>query len=166
MRPRTALPALLSIALLSAGCLGGLVGSPTPTATPTATPTTPTATPLPAGSVEFPDGPKEPPDRPATLNASTVREYVYAYEYRYVYNSLWINEYTDVSLDCRIDTVTDQPWGYAVVVTCTGYSNTEPPENATATPGPHADWFTQTYRYLVSDEHTHRRDAERRDPVS
>lgn len=161
MRPRTALPTLLSIAILSTGCLGGLVGSPT--ATPT---TTPTATPLPPGSIEFPDGPKELPDRPATLNASTVREYVYAYEYRYVHNSLWINEYTDVTLNCHVDTVTDEPWGHEAVVTCTGYSNTEPPENATATPGPHADWFTQTYRYLVSDEYTHRRDAERRDPVS
>ncbi|MFB6103417.1 MAG: hypothetical protein ABEJ73_12755 [Haloplanus sp.] len=158
MRLRTALVAL-TLVLTTAGC----AGAPTATSRPVASPT---ATPLPAGDIHFPEGPKAPPERPSTLNASAVREYVGAYEYRYVYNSLWINEYTDVTLDCRVDTVTHQPWGYEAVVTCTGYSNTRPPENSTVTPGPHADWFTQTYRYRVSEDTTRRRDAENRDPVS
>ena len=122
----------------------------------------------PAGSVDFPDGPKDRPDRPSTLNASTVREYVRTYEYRYAYNSLWIDEYTDVTLDCRVDDVTRRSWGYEAVVTCTGYSNTRIPESATPptpTPGPHADWFTQTYRYRVSEDTIRRYDAENRDPV-
>jgi hypothetical protein len=174
-RSRTAAVALLSFVLITAGCIGPQTGSPTstaPTDTPTATPqtTTPTATPLPSGSVDFPDGPKELPARPEVLNASSVREYVRTVEYRVAYNSLWINEYTDVTLACRVDTVSEQPWGYEAVVTCTGYSNTDVPENVTengtATPGPHADWFTQSFRYRVSETATHRRRVDARDPVS
>lgn len=151
--PSAASIALVAIALATAGCVG------TPTGTPTATP-------LPPGSVDFPDGPKEPPERPPTLNASSVTAYVSAYEYRYAYNSLWINEHTDVTLDCRVDSSMERSWGYEAVVTCTGYSNTNVPENSTATPGPHADWFTQSFRYLVSEDATHRRQVENRDPVS
>jgi hypothetical protein len=94
-----------------------------------------------------------------------VREYVRAHEYRYAYNSLWINEYTEVTLDCRVDDVTRRSWGYEAVVTCTGYSNTDVPEDATATPGPHADWFTQSFRYRVSEGATERVRVETRDPV-
>jgi len=167
MRLRLALPALLSLALVTAGCAGtpadGSTATPTPTDESTATPTT-----TPSGDIDFPDGPKDPPARPSTLNESSVREYVWTYEYRYAYNSLWINEYTDVTLDCRVDDVSERSWGYEAVVTCTGYSNTDIPENATTptpTPGPHADWFTQTYRYRVSEAATERREAENRDPV-
>jgi hypothetical protein len=152
-RPRVPVVALLVLALTTAGCVGTPAG-------------TPTATPLPAGSVELPDGPKEAPERPATLNRSTVREYVGAYEYRFAYNSLRINEYTDVTLDCRVDSVTERPWGYEAVVTCTGHSYTNVPANATATPGPHADWFTQSFRYRVSERATHRQQVEPREPVS
>jgi hypothetical protein len=165
MRRQLGLALLLALALVTAGCAGGSTGAGTGTATAT---DTATATP-PAGSgtIDFPDGPKEPPARPSTLNESSVREYVRTYEYRYAYNSLWINEYTDVTLDCRVDDVTRREEGYEAVVTCTGYSNTRVPENATATPGPHADWFTQTYRYRVTEETTRRwRAAENRDPVS
>lgn len=151
---RGVLAALAGLALLAAGCAG------TPTGDPTTTPTGP-----PSGSVEFPDGPKSPPDRPSTLSESSVREYVRAYEYRYAYNSLWINEHTTVTLDCRVDGVSRQGSGYEAVVTCTGYSNTDVPENSTATPGPHADWFTQSFRYRVSESATERHETETRDPV-
>jgi len=174
-RSRTAAVVLVTLALSTAGCIGPQTVSSTPTSqtdTPTTTPRpeTPTATPLPPGSVDFPDGPKKPPARPDLLNASSVREYVRTVEYRVAYNSLWINEYTEVTLACRVDTVSEQPWGYEAVVTCTGYSNTNIPENvtgnATATPGPHADWFTQSFRHRVSETATHRQRVDARDPVS
>jgi hypothetical protein len=154
-RPRTAAVVLLALALAlaTAGCVG------TGTATPTATP-------LPPGSVDFPDGPKEPPERPAALNRSSVREYVETFEYRVAYNSLWINEYTEVTLACRVDDVSERPWGYEAVVTCTGHSDTDVPANATATPGPHGDWFTQSFRYRVGENATHRHQVDPREPVS
>lgn len=174
-RARIAAVVFTALVLATTGCTGTQTGSSTPTPqteTPTPTPQTetPTATPLPSGSVDFPDGPKELPVRPEVLNASSVREYVRTVEYRVAYNSLWINEYTDVTLACRVDTVSEQPWGYEAVVTCTGYSNTNVPENVTengtATPGPHADWFTQSFRYRVSENATHRHRVDSRDPVS
>lgn len=144
---------LLALALTTAGCTGPEMGTSTPT-------------PLPQGSVDVPDGPKEAPERPAELNESSVREYVETFEYRIAYNSLWVNEYTNVTLACRVDSVSEQSWGYEAVVTCTGHSNTDVPENATETPGPHADWFTQTFRYRVSEDATHRDQLEPRGPVS
>lgn len=148
-------PAILLVlfALAATGCLGT---GPLPS----------TPTPLPPGGVDLPDGPMEPPELPAELNTSSVREYVRTYEYRVAYNSLWINEHTDVRLACRVDDVSERPWGYEAVVTCSGSSNTDVPENTTETPGPHADWFTQSYRYRVSEEATHREQIEARDPVS
>jgi len=170
---RTRPVAVLIVALLLSGCFGvpngGSTAEPTETTVEPTTDVTAEPTPAgpPSGRVDFPDGPKERPERPATLNDSSVRTYVERYEYRYAHNSLWMNEYTDVTLDCRIDDVTERPWGYAAVVTCTGYSNTDVPENATttATAGPHADWFTQTYRYLVSGDATERRRIENREPA-
>ncbi|WP_338738696.1 hypothetical protein [Haloplanus salilacus] len=162
MRPRVTLPVLLGLALVTAGC----VGTPTEELTTTSTDGSPgSATATPTGTVDFPDGPKDQPARPSAPDESSVREYVRTHEYRYAYNSLWINAYTDVTLDCRVDDVSRRSWGYEAVVTCTGYSNTDVPENATATPGPHADWFTQTYRYRVSDGATERIRIENRDPV-
>jgi len=152
-RQRTAAVALLVLALATAGCVGSQTGTSTPT-------------PLPPGSVDVPDGPKQPPERPAELNPATVREYVADYEYRVAYNALWMNEYTDVTLDCRVDDVTGRAWGYAAVVTCTGHSETNVPADATATPGPHADWFTQSSRYRASEDASHRHEVAARDPVS
>jgi hypothetical protein len=179
MRRRSQLATVLVLVLVTAGCTGTPAdgSTATSTSTPTSTPTvtsaggttptpTSTATPRPAGDIDFPDGPKSPPERPATLNASTVREYVRTYEYRYAYNSLWINEYTDVTLDCRVDDVGRRSAAYEAVVTCSGYSNTNVPENSTVTPGPHADWFTQTFRYRVTEDATRRYDAENRDSAS
>ena len=166
MRPRVILAALVSLALVTAGCAGTPTGEPTATLTggsagsATTTPTGP-----PTDTVDFPDGPKSPPARPSALDESSVRECVRTHEYRYAYNSLWFNEYTEVTLDCRVDGVTRRTWGYEAVVTCTGCSNTVVPENATATPGPHADWFTQSFRYRVSDGATERSRVENRDPV-
>jgi hypothetical protein len=161
MRSRLARSVVLVLVLVVAGCAGGPADGSRAIATPTDTSP-------PSGDVDFPDGPKERPGRPSTLNASAVHEYVRTYEYRYAYNSLWINENTDVTLDCRVDDVTRREWGYETVVTCTGYSNTRVPENATPptpTPGPHADWFTQSFRYRVSENATRRDRVENRDPV-
>jgi hypothetical protein len=152
---------MLILALVTAGCAGSPPDGTPATGTPTQTPT---VTPDRSGTIDFPDGPKERPDRPSTLNASSVREYVRTHEYRYAYNSLWVNEYTDVTLDCRVDDVHRRDGGYEAVVTCTGHSNTRVPENATVTPGPHADWFTQSFRYYVSEDTVLRLDAENRDP--
>jgi hypothetical protein len=159
-RRRTVAAVLVTLALTTAGCVG------TEGASVSATETGTTSTPPPQGSVEFPDGPKDPPERPARLNESSVRAYVSAVEYRIAYNSLWVSEHTEVSLSCRVDGVAEEPWGYEAVVTCTGYSNTDGPENATATPGPHADWFTQSFQYRVSADTTRRQRVDSRDPVS
>jgi hypothetical protein len=151
---------VLGFVVLTAGCFGApSPGSP-------ASSETATTTPPPTGTVEFRDGPKERPDRPATLNESSAREFVSEYQYRSVYNGLWQGKYTEMSLDCRIDNVTDRSWGYAVVVTCTGSSTTDPPADSTATEGPISDYFTQSYRYSVSADAMARESVENRDPVS
>ncbi|MFB6160310.1 MAG: hypothetical protein ABEJ61_03935, partial [Haloferacaceae archaeon] len=118
---------------------------------------TPTASPDRSGGVDFPEGPKDPPERPPALNESSVREFVHGYEYRIAYNSLWVNENTTVTLACRVDDVTEQPRGYEAVVTCTGSSKTD---------GLNADWFTQSYRYRVTGTAVDRTRIEPREPVS
>lgn len=150
--------ALLVIALLTAGCLGS-PGTPTtagatPTATSTTTPTAQPPTPLPAGQVELPPGPYDRPERPPTLNRTAARAYARTYEYRFAYNSLWRSEHTDVNLACRVERLTERGWGYEVLVTCSGHSDTDPPE--TDSPEIHADWFDQTFRYHISENATHR----------
>jgi len=130
-RTRATAVLLVVLALARDGCVGT---ETTPTA-PTET-TTPTATPLPQGGVDVPDGPKEPPERPVVLNESSVREFVGTFEYRVAYDSLSTSEYTEVTLACRVDEVSERPWGYEAVVTCTGHSDTDVPENATVTPTP------------------------------
>lgn len=158
MPARTAATLVLCLLVPAAGCLG----APSPESqTPSAT-----TVPAPTGTVEFFEGPKDPPDRPATLNESSVREFVYEYEYRNVYNGLWQGEHTVMTLACRVDNVTERSWGYDVVVTCTGSSTTEPPAGSTATEGPIADYFTQSYRYSVGDDALARESVENRDPVS
>lgn len=160
-RRRAVAAVLLALALTTTGCAGTGTGVST-----SATETGAASTPLPQGSVDFPDGPKDSPERPAVLNESSVREYVNVLEYRIAYNSLWVGEYTEVSLSCRVDGVAEESWGYEAVVTCTGHSNPDVPESATATPGPHADWFTQSFRYRVGADTTHRQRVDARDPVS
>jgi hypothetical protein len=150
MRRRSAVAALIALVLTTAGCIGTAPGSPT-------APESPTALPAPSGSIDFSEGPKDSPERPPTLNDSSVHEYVGSYEHRYAYNSLWVNENSTVTLACRVDTVTEQPWGYEGVVTCTGSSETD---------GLNGDWFTQSYRYRVSETALNRTQIEPRDPVS
>jgi hypothetical protein len=157
---RIARIAVLGFVVLTAGCFG----APSPGSSgPSEAATT---APPPTGTVEFRDGPKEQPSRPATLNESSVSEFVYKYQYRTVYNGLWQGEYTETTLDCRIDDVTERSWGYAVVVTCTGYSTTDPPADSTATEGPISDYFTQSYRCSVSADALARESVENHDPVS
>lgn len=111
---------------------------------------TPTKT---AEPVTFPEGPKERPDHPRTLTRASVRTYVYEMEYRYVFNSLWHGTHTDVELSCEVERVRKGDDRYEAIVACTGYADVSPPENSTATQGPHYDYFTQVFRYVVS-EHT------------
>jgi hypothetical protein len=156
--PREPALHLLTLALVvTAGCIGTPLGSD-------ASPTDgrATGTPLPGSPVDFPEGPKDRPDRPATLNESSVREHVRTFEYRLAYNSLWYGEGTDVTLDCTVESVSETPYGYTAVVSCTGYSETQGTAASTATQTVlHADWETQTYRYRMSGNATARADAER-----
>lgn len=172
MKPLLSL--LIVAAVVSAGCVGGPGGtepaaetnqntSPTETRVtpPTETAETPSTVHSPTtpadGTIEWPEGPKDQPDRPETLTEQSVREYAKTHEYRYVYNTLWYSEYTEVTLDCSVETVGPAGEGYEVIVSCTGSSNTggEAPGTRTATVM-HADYFTQTYSYYV-DENTTRR---------
>jgi hypothetical protein len=130
-------------------------GSPT-----TETPIRAPKTPLPNRTVELPDGPKTAPERPDELTTATVREYARQFEYRYVYNSLWYNQYSEVSAECEVLWSTETDIGWKVVVSCTAYSNTGGPTEGTASPTVlHADWFTQVYTYLIDEDSTVRRDA-------
>lgn len=161
MQWKSALPLALVLVVLTAGCVSGPVGSPTPTdipsevsQSPTEMPTTATeaSTPPPNRTVEFPDGPKERPERPETLTEESVGEFVKTHEYRYAYNQLWYNEHSEVHLDCELQSVTERDGWYEVTVSCTGYSNTggETSGNETATEL-HADWFTQTFVYSLDE---------------
>ena len=118
------------------------------------------ATPLPDRTVALLDGPKARPDRPDSLTLETARTYAREFEYRYVYNSLWYGESTDVTLSCEVVDARAVDVGYEVVVSCTGYSNTnnDSDGNATATMV-HADYFTQVYTYLLDEDSVVRRRA-------
>lgn len=100
------------------------------------------------------------------MNDSTVATSVESDEYRSVYNQLWVNTYTGVSLQCRVDSVEKRPWGFESVVTRTGYSETSPPSNANATPAPHNDYFTQSFQYRASNGTIHQGETANRAPVS
>lgn len=142
--------ALLVVGLLTtAGCIGGPVAG-----TPTASPTLDQA-PHPNTTASIGDGPRERPARPATLNESTVEDYVHAFEYRYAYNSLWMSEHTEVSLACDVESTTTEQNGYDVTVTCTGSSTTggEVEGNRAATTV-HADWGTREVRYHADGNST------------
>ncbi|MEZ3116781.1 hypothetical protein RYH80_12755 [Halobaculum sp. MBLA0147] len=131
-----------------------------PAESPTDTPVAGPATPLPNETVSLPEGPKVAPERPSELTAETVRRYARTFEYRYVYNALWYDEYSDVSADCEVDTVERVDVGWKAVVTCTAYSNTGGPTDGTASPTElHADWFTQSFTYLIDENSTVRREA-------
>ncbi|MFC6794627.1 hypothetical protein ACFQFH_10140 [Halobaculum halobium] len=154
---------------MTAGCLGapgGRSDGPTGTASsvgPDGSETGVADTELPGDPVDWPDGPKERPDRPETLNESSVGSFARAYEYRYVYNSLWYDETSDVSAECESDAVERRGDAWRAVVTCTAYSNTggESTADGTATSTVlHADWFTQTYVYWIDEESVHRERGE------
>jgi len=170
MRPRSrALIAAVAVALLATSSCLATPGAP-PTgdgspATASADDTTEMAasTPLPGTSVDWPDGPKEAPERPSTLNESSVGAFARTYEYRYVYNSLWYDATSEVSAECELDAVERRGDAWRAVVTCTAYSNTggESTTDGTATSTVvHADWFTQTYVYWIDEESVHRDRAE------
>lgn len=117
-------------------------------------------TPLPDTTEELPDGPKSRPERPETLTEETVSEYAETFEYRYVYNSLWYNQYSNVSVTCEVLSAEEVPVGWKAVVSCTAYSNTAGPKDGTESPTVvHADWFTQVFTYLIDEDSTVRRRA-------
>lgn len=173
-----------SAAGLLAGCLGGAAdpdaAAESPTATSPAPPSddsasetddrSPTAggTASPSGeraSTEFSDGPKSEPARPDELTAERVAAYVRTYEYRYVYNTLWYDESSEVTLECEEPVVSKTDEGYRARITCTGYSNTggavaDATETATVL---HADYFTREWVYLVTETETIRRRPDRVD---
>lgn len=161
-----------------AGCTSGLLtdesdsGEPGSSETTTTEPTTtdstttdstttePTThslgveTSLPEGSVELPDGPKSPPERPEDLTAETVREYVKTFEYRWVYNHLYHGETTEVHEECGVDSVTEYGKGFRVVVWCSGWANYESDGETV-----HADYFTQYATYFVGSNSTVRQEG-------
>lgn len=109
---------------------------------------------LPQGSVDLPDGPESRPERPGILTAEQVREYVKAFEYRWVYNRLYRDESTTVHARCGVDSVTEYGAGFRVVVWCSAYANTQSEEGTI-----HADYFRQYATYFVGPDSTVRREG-------
>lgn len=168
-RSRTLLACVLVVSVLFAGCVSDAGTAPTNTTTDpvesvtdaTVTTTLP-GTEYPDTTFDFEEGPKERPDRPATLSESSARQFVKEYEYRHVYNLLWMGERTDVSLSCETHWVEERRDGYEVLVSCTGSADSggDAVGNGTATSTMvHADWFTQWYVYYVDDDSVVRRRA-------
>ena len=148
---------LAALTALVGGCLGGPTAGSGETESPPASPGTP-----PDRTGPFPAGPKVPPDRPETLTPETVREFVHEYEYRYVYNELWMGDGTEVVVDCGVDRVAAVEGGYEAAVTCTGYANAGggPRTNVTGTTTRiHADLSTLTSTYRVTEGAVIRRRA-------
>ncbi|WP_135825778.1 hypothetical protein [Halorussus ruber] len=106
-------------------------------------------------SAEFPEGPKSRPERPADLTAESVREYVWAFERRWVYNLLYRDGSTDVHRECGVDSVEAYGEGFQVVVWCSAWANSGEGETTV-----HADYFTQYATYFVGPDSTVRRDGE------
>jgi hypothetical protein len=150
--------AVLAAVLALAGCVGAPGGPASPTSDtddPPESTTADTDTPEPRSDteVEWPEGPKERPDRPAEWSESVAREFVQTHEYRHVYNGLWYGPATDVTLECEVDDSEPVADGYEVTVSCTGYSNTKTVVEEGGTPVEmHADYFTQTYTYYVDED--------------
>lgn len=114
---------------------------------------------MPGAPLLWPGGPKDQALIPESLTESSVREFVHTTEYRYVYNTLWYDDSSEVHVDCEVDSVAHEANGWRAVVTCTAYSNTggDPRENGTGTSTVvHADYFTQTYVYWVTEDSVHR----------
>lgn len=169
--PSTTRRRLLALATGALGALAGCAGlapsrdspagdRPTGGDTETTPAASPTPTAFPGDGVEFPDGPKAPPERPDPLTADSVREYVREFEYRYAYNSLYAGPNTAVSLTCEVESVEERGPGYRATVQCSGYADTRGESTAEGTATAtvvHADWGTQTVVYLVDEDTTVRR---------
>jgi len=155
--------AVIAAVLGLAGCVGppgGPASSTSDTDAPT-TSDTETVDPRSDTEVEWPDGPKERPERPDEWTEATASEFVKTHEYRYAYNSLWYDDTSDVSLECETQGSEPAGDGYEVQVSCTGYSNSEVTVEEGGTPvEQHADWFTQTFTYYVDDDSIVRNRAE------
>lgn len=108
-------------------------------------------------SVEFPDGPKSRPERPADVTAANVREYAKTFERRWVYNRLYRGKSTEIRQECGVDSVVKYGEGFRVVVWCSAWATTD--RNGTTI---HADYFTQYATYFVGPNSTVRRDGKSR----
>lgn len=142
---RRTLLASVALAAGGAGCLDSL-GSGPGRAGP--------STPLPNRTVALPDGPKTPPERPASLSADSARELALLYEYRFVYNTLWRNDDSAVTLSCRVVDTSAFDHGYRVTVSCRGYAETEArsvPDASGPTPV-RDEWPERTVTYLVDED--------------
>ncbi|MDS0299932.1 hypothetical protein NDI76_14375 [Halogeometricum sp. S1BR25-6] len=157
------------------GCLGGsgAFGTEAPTAerpsdsaeTTGEAATAQTYTPLPARSTPFPDGPKSPPERPAALTEESLREFLTTYERRWVYNAMYPGpnrSYEAHVSNCEVRWLDERDAAHVAVVACTAYAEYETRPggegNATGTPvRVHADWFTQSFTYLVDEDSVIRR---------
>lgn len=165
--PPTRRRALRLGAVVVAGCAGGaLEATDSDAADATSTETQATTDPVPApgpvgvgsavpeGSVEFPEGPKDRPERPADLTAERVREYVRIFERRWVYNRLYRGDSTDVHRECGVDSIAAQGERFRVVVWCSAWANSG--KGGTTV---HADYFTQYATYFVGANSTVRCDG-------
>ncbi|WP_128475926.1 hypothetical protein [Halorussus pelagicus] len=109
---------------------------------------------LPEGSVEFPEGPKSRPERPADLTPESVRTYVETFEGRWVYNDLYRGESSSVSQECGVDSVTEYGEGFQAIAWCSAWANSGKGETTI-----HADYFTQYATYLIGPDSTVRREG-------
>jgi hypothetical protein len=176
--PSTRSTLAVAALLLFAGCLGGAEPSTDASgtdATDAASPSETTAasaaayTPFPDRSTPFPEGPTSPPDRPATLSEESLRSYLTTYERRWVYNAMYPGpnkRYEAHISDCEVRWLDERDVGSVAVVACTAHAEYEtmPAENGTPV-RVHADWFTQSFTYLVDEDAVVRRrptDAEAR----
>lgn len=153
-----------SVAGCSTGLLGkgsdatgtttdGAPGNGTSGGEPTTHPTG-VDTSLPEGSVEFPEGPKSRPERPAELTAASVREYVAAFERRWAYNELHRGRSTSVRLECAVESVSERGEGFRVVVRCAARATDSGGETTV-----HADYFARYATYFVGPDSVVRREG-------
>ena len=109
------------------------------------------------GGSSFPDGPKDPPERPAKLTEESVGVYAREYERRYVYNKIWMGENSTVGVACEIDGVEPIDGGYRADVSCFGTANAGGESNSDGTGTTTvaiADYFETPATYLVDEDTT------------
>mgnify|MGYP006273857919 FL=1 len=133
---------------------GATTETPEPATTDATTHALGVDTSLPEGSVEFPEGPKSRPERPAVLTTASVREFVATFERRWVYNELYRGESSSVHQECGVESVREYGEGFRVVAWCSAWVNSGSGETTV-----HADYVTQYATYFVGPESLVRREG-------